>query len=331
MVGRLGIVLAALASVAIGQATTRESAGFKKEKELTLPGPPSCDYLFVDPAAKRLYLAHGTAIDVIDLAKVEKSGEVPGVTGAHGATVVPALKRGFATAGRADRLIVFDLDTLKTTKEIETGKNPDAVLFVTGSNEVWTMNGRGQSVTCVDAATLEVKNTIALGGKPEFAAESREKGRVFINLEDKNAIAVVDAKEHKVLATWALAPCVAPTGLAFDAEHGVLFAGCDKKLAILDATSGKLLASPDIGDGCDAVAFDPASKLVFASCADGTTTVVHVDGPASFSTTGKLTTARGAKTCALDAQTHKLYLAVRPGRNEKADVKLLVFAPAEAK
>jgi len=297
-----------------------------KEKEIVLEGTTSFDYVTVDSDAGRLYVGHAPKIDVIDLKKGAKIGEVDGVEGAHGAISVAEFNRGFATAGRKNRLVVFDLNTFKVSKEIETGENPDALLYVATTKEVWTFNGRGKSVTCVDASSLEVKATIKLDGKPEAAVEDAAKGIVYANLEDKSTICVLDAKKHEVTATHPLAPGEEPTGLAFDAGDGLLFAGCgNKKLVAIDAATGKVMATAPIGDRCDGVAFDAGAGIVYASCADATS-VLHVKDSKTLEALAS-PPGSGGKTCALDAKTHKLYVTSGPRRGEKGVVKVLVFAP----
>jgi DNA-binding beta-propeller fold protein YncE len=181
-------------------------SGLAKTAEIVLEGGTSFDYVTVDTAGNRLFVAHGPKIDVVDLKKGAVVGEISGVDGSHGAIAVHEVKRGFATSGRKNRLIAFDLESFKMQKEIETGQNPDALLYVPSVGEVWTFNGKSKSISCVDASTLEVKATIALDGKPEAPVDHPEKGLVYVNLEDKSSIAVVDSKKHEVIATHSLAP-----------------------------------------------------------------------------------------------------------------------------
>jgi DNA-binding beta-propeller fold protein YncE len=316
-------IIAALLALSLLQ---EKPSGLVKQKEITLEGGTSFDYVTVDSAAERLYVGHNPKIDVIDLRKGSKIGEVSGVEGAHGAIAVAELKRGFATAGAKARLIVFDLETFKVEKEIETGQGPDALMYVASTKEVWTFNGKGKSVTCVDASSLEVKATIPLEGKPEASVDHPEKGLVYVNLEDKSSIAVIDSKKHEVVATHPLAPGEKPTGLAFDLKNNLLFAGCaNKKLVAIDASTWKVAGTADIGDRCDGVAFDPETGNAFASGVDKTGGL-HVKGPAAFETLAGLET-KGGKTCALDPKTHTLYVMSGPPRGEKGPVKVLVFAP----
>jgi len=305
-----------------------DTVSYKKDKEIPLPGSGGFDYLSVDATGHRLLVAHSGAVDVLDIDKGEVLGKVEGVDGAHGAIIVADVDKGFATSGKKNMLLVFDTKTLKVTKEIPTGANPDAVLYVATTKEVWTMNHSGGTITCVDASSLEVKATIEVGGKLEFAQEYAAKGMVFVNAEDKSFVGAIDAKTHKLTASYPLAPAAEPTGMACDQKNGLLFCGCDKKLAVVDIASGKVIATPDIGGGCDAVAFDAELGLVFASCGDGTTTIVRVVDAKTFEVAGKIDTAPGARTCTLDAKTHKLYVGA--GTRGKDDVRVLVFSP-EAK
>jgi DNA-binding beta-propeller fold protein YncE len=303
-----------------------KSPGLKKDVEIPLEGGTSFDLLSVEPESQRLYVAHSPRIDVIDTKKGIKIGEVAGVDGAHQAVAVPEVHRGFASAGAKNRLVVFDLATLKVTKEIETGANPDGVLFVAAQKEVWCFNGRGKNVTCVDVSTLETKATIPLDGKPELAVDHSERGVVYLNLEDKSAVAVLDAKKHEVIATHSLSPGSEPTGLAFDAKNGILFAGCaNKMLVAMDVATWKVLGTGEIGEKCDGVAFDPEKGNAYASCRDKTGGL-HVKSPTTLEPLLAVETV-GGKTCALDPGSHRLYVASGPPRGEKGTVKILVLTP----
>jgi DNA-binding beta-propeller fold protein YncE len=296
-----------------------------KEKEIVPPGGTSFDYVSVDPSGARIYLAHSPKIDVIDPAKGAKIGEVDGVEGAHGAIAVPEMKRGFATAGRKAKLIVFDLETFKVSKEVETGKNPDALLYVRSAREVWTFNGQSRDVTCVDASTLEVKATIRLEGKPEAAVEHEAKGLVYVNLEDKSMIAAIGIQKHEVAGTHPIAPGEEPTGLAIDLKRGLLFSGCgNRKMAVIDVESWKVLASPEIAQGCDGVVYDPAASVAIASCTGGISLVQVKDGK-TFEALPSISDK--GKTSAFDEKGRKLYVASGPRRGEKGEVKVTVYAP----
>jgi YVTN family beta-propeller protein len=321
-------VTALLPAQAPAEAAVKAPASqFQKQKEVVLGAPGSFDYLTVDDASRRLLIAHGTKIDVIDLDKAEKVGSLEGLTGAHGALIAPG-GRGFATSGRTNQLVVFDPSSLETKKTIATGQGPDAILWVATAKEVWVMNHRAGTVTCVDPESLEVKATIEVGGTLEFAVEWPAEGQVFVNDEDNAKIAVIDAKKHALVTKYDIAPAQGPTGLAIDVQHGILFSGCAEKLVVVDAKTGKVLATPAISRGCDAVAFDGERMLVFASCGDGKTTVVRdVDGK-TFEVAETIATGPGGRTCTLDPKTHVLWVAT--GERGKNDVRVLGFASSGA-
>jgi DNA-binding beta-propeller fold protein YncE len=316
---------AALVLVLTSLALAGDRPSYKKEKEITLPGGSFFDYLTV--AGKRLYVAHSPKVDVVDLEKGEKVGEVEGVDGAHGIAIVDAVGRGFATAGTKNKLVVFDLASFKVTKEIATGKKPDACLYVTAAKEVWTMNGKDGSISCVDPSALEVTKSIDVGGKLESAVESVSRGLVFVNVEDQSTIAAIDVKKHEVVARYKLEG-KDPTGLALDDKTGVLFSGCEKLLVMTDATNGKNLGKQAIADGCDGVAFDPSNGCAFASCGDGPTSIVLEKDAQTFELLADVETATGARTCTLDKETHRVYIA--SSEKGQKSVKVLVFAPAGA-
>ncbi len=296
----------------------------KPDKTIAL-GTGGFDYLKADGPSRKLYVAQSSKIDVIDMDKDEKIAEVEGVDGAHGTAIAPEAKKGFATAGRKQKLIAFDLDTNKVVKEIDTGAGPDAVIFASSVNEAWSINHRGGSVTCVDAKTLEVTKTIDVGGTLEFAAEIGDK--VFVNIEDADKVAAIDAKKHEVVSKYDIAPGKGPSGLASDPSTGLLFIGCrNQKLVVMEGATGKVVSSFDIGQGCDAVAFDPEAKKVYASCGDGKTSVLLVKDATTFEAQKTIETARGGKCCAVDPKTHKLYIAVGGGRRDpNSESKVLVF------
>jgi DNA-binding beta-propeller fold protein YncE len=322
------LVLLAAAGLGILPGVVQDTvpSGLVPGKEIALEGGTSFDLVTVDSEAQRLYVAHSPRIDVIDLKKGEKVGEVSGVEGAHQAVAVPAVKRGFATAGQKNKMIVFDLETLKGVKEIETGQNPDGILYVSSQREVWAFNGRSKNVTCVNSSTLEVTATIALDGKPELSVENASKGLVYLNLEDKSSIAVLDAKTHAVLETHSIAPGDGPTGLAFDEKHGLLFAGCaNKKLVAVDITSWKVVGQAEIGQRCDGAAFDPGTGNAYASCNDQSGGL-HVKDATTLQPLTPFASP-GGKTCALDPSTYTLYIVAGPPRGQKGTVKVLVFAP----
>src|ERR1044071_360504 len=279
-------------------------------KEIAVGGEGSWDYLSVDGVGRRLYVSHGTKVVVIDLEKDQVVGEIGDTPGVHGFAVAPELGRGFSSNGRENKANIVDLKMLKKLSKTETGQNPDAILYEPSRKEVYTFNGRGKSASVLEAESGKLVATIALAGKPEFAAADPQAGRIYCNLEDKNEVAAIDSKEHKVTDSWPIAPGEEASGLAIDLEHHRLFLGCHNKLMLMmDSSSGKVVGSVPIGEGVDANAFDPGTQLAFASCGDGTVTIAHEDGPDKLTVVQTLKTERGARTMALDLKTHKIYLS----------------------
>jgi DNA-binding beta-propeller fold protein YncE len=276
--------------------------------KLNLGGDGRWDYLVVDPDAKRLYVARATRFMVVNTETGDLAGEIADTPGAHGVALVPDLGIGFTSNGLENRTSVFDLKTLKVMKKIETGQNPDAILYNAPTRSVFVFNGQSHNATVIDASTQVAVATIPLAGKPEFAVAD-DKGNIYVNIADKNTVTVIDARARKVKAVWPLAPCDEPTGLAIDRNSGTAFASCGNKLlAVVDLGSGKVRKTVAIGDDCDAVAYDPKTDLVFASNGEGTLTVIGKDTKGSYSVRQTLTTQPGSKTMALDPTTQLLYV-----------------------
>jgi YVTN family beta-propeller protein len=295
--------MAALVAVASG-------ADYKVVKTWKLGGDGGWDYLTADSAGHRLFIARSTRVMVIDTESGRQLGEIPDTTGVHGIALDYEIGRGFTSNGREDTVSVFDLKSLAVEKKIKVGSGPDAILYDPFSKRVFTFNGKGQdrSATAIDASKGEVVGKVELGGKPEFAATD-EKGTVFVNIEDTSELVAFDPQKLTVKSRWKLADCEEPTGLAIDRKNRRLFAGCggNKKMAIVDADSGKVVATPAIGDGCDATAFDADRGLAFASAGDGTITVIKEESADKFSVAQTVTTQKGARTMAVDTKGHQLF------------------------
>jgi len=267
------------------------------------------DYLTIDPASRHLFLSRGTHVMVIDADNGKVLGDIPDTQGVHGIALDSESGRGFTSNGREGTVTIFDLNTFKTIDKVkDVGQNPDAILFDPATKRIFTMNGRSQDTTAIDAATGKIVGKIPLGGKPEFGVSTGE-GEVFVNIEDKSELVVFDPKELKVKSRWPLAPCEEPSGLAMDFKNRRLFAGCDNKMmAVINADTGKVITTLPIGGGVDANRFDPETQLAFASCGEGSLTVVHEDSPDKFSVVQSVATERGARTMTLDPKTHQIYL-----------------------
>ncbi len=276
----------------------------------TLGGEGFWDYLVVDSAARRVYITRGTHVMVVDADSGKPVGDIPDTPGVHGVALVEDLGRGFTSNGQKNTVTVFDMKTLKPTGTIDVGNGPDAIVYDPASKRVFTMNGRGHDTTAIDAASGKVAGTLALGGKPEFA-QADGAGHVFVNIEDTSELVMFDSKNLKEMARWKLTPCEEPTGLALDNANHRLIVGCggNKMMAIVDATSGKLITTLPAGAGIDAAGFDPGTMLAFTTGGggNGTLTVVHEDSPDKFTVVENVDTAPRARTMALDPKTHYVY------------------------
>lgn len=290
-------------------ATALADDGYKFLREIHVGGEGGWDILTVEAGARRLYLSHATKVVVVDLEKDAVVGEITETPGVHGFVVAPELRRGFSSNGKENKVSVIDLTSLTTVAKVETGANPDAMAYDAKRDEVYVCNHTGNSVTVIDAKTAKVVSTIPLGGSPEFVVADSSAGRVYVNLEDKSEVAVIDTAKHEVIAGWSLAPGAEPSGIALDAAHHRLFATCNNKLmAMIDTESGKVVGTVPIGEHVDGCAFDEATQLVFASCGDGTVTIANEEALDKLAVVQVLKTERGARTLALDPQTHRIYL-----------------------
>jgi DNA-binding beta-propeller fold protein YncE len=272
-----------------------------------LGGEGSWDYLTVDASARHLFISRATHVIVVDTDSGKTVGDIPDTPGVHGIALAPDLGRGFISNGRENTVTIFDIKSLAASGKVKVGENPDAILYDPATKRVFTFNGKSHDATAIDAAQGTVLGTIKLDGKPEFAAGDG-KGEVFVNIEDKSEIEVIDPNKLEVKAKWPLAPCTEPSGLALDRKNRRLFAGCDNKMmAIVNADNGKVVATLPIGDGVDATAFDDDTSLAFASCGEGVLAVVHEESPDKFVLAENVPTQPGARTMALDTKTHNVF------------------------
>jgi len=304
----LGTIVAS-AMAGAGPALAQQSASsYHVASKVKLGREGGWDYLIVDTAGHRLFMSRGTHTLVIDTRTDSVVGDIADTPGVHGVAFAYDLSRGYTSNGRDSSVTVFDLKTLAPITRIHTtGVNPDAIVYDDFSHRVFAFNGRSGDATAIDAATNTVAGMIPLGGKPEFAVVDG-KGTLWVNVEDKSEIAQLDTKTLAVKAHWALAPCEEPSGLALDRASRRLFTVCSNKLmAIVDADNGKVVATLPTGDGTDAAGFDPATRLAFASNGEGTLTVVHEDSPNTAHVVQTVPTQRGARTMALDPQSHVVY------------------------
>ncbi|MGB7280775.1 MAG: hypothetical protein WBE13_00830 [Candidatus Acidiferrum sp.] len=284
-------------------------SGYQLIKTVPVPGDEGWDYLAVDSHARRVYISHGSHVVVMNADTYAIEGDIPDTPGVHGIALAPDLNRGFISAGRADMAVIFDLQSLKTLGTVKTDANPDAIVYDHVTKRVFTMNGRGQNTTAINGADGSVAGTLALGGKPEFAVADGH-GSIYVNIEDKSELVQFDAQKLTEIHRWPLAPCKSPSGLSMDLENRRIFSVCDEKvMAVVNADTGAVVATPEICQGPDATRFDPATKYVFASCGDGNLTVIHEDSPDKFTVVENVPTKRSARTLGLDLKTHNIFLS----------------------
>jgi hypothetical protein len=310
----LCLLAAVIYIAAPSHAATPGASGYHVIKTIAVGGDSGWDYIYVDSAARRVYVSHGSHTVVLDADTYAVVGDIPDTQGVHGIAIATDLGRGFTSNGGGNDVTIFDLKTLKSTGTVKTDVNPDAILYEPVTKRVFTFNGGrrntpgGKNATAINAADGTVLGTIDMGGKPEFAAADG-KGTFYVNNEDTSELYHVDAQGLKVLHKWPLAPCKSPSGLAIDAKNRRLFSVCDEKvMSVTDGDSGKVVATPAICDGPDAAGYDPATSLVFASCGDGTLTVLHQDSPDKYTLVENVPTKRSARTMGLDLKTHNIFL-----------------------
>ena len=266
------------------------------------------DYIAVGPGNGRLYVSHGTQVNILDINTGDSIAVIENTTGVHGIAFDKSQNKGFTSNGRLNNVTVFDLTTNAVITQIPTGMNPDAIMYEPFSKKIITCNGRSKNLSIIDPVANKLLDSIDVGGKPETAVSNGD-GIVYVNIEDKNEIVVVNMKTMKTEMHWPLSPAEEPTGLCYDKTTNRLFASCgNKMLAIVDAANGKIIETPSIGDGCDGAGFDIFTKNIFTSNGEGTMTVFHEKSGNEFEKVATVTTKRGARTITVDQDTHLIYL-----------------------
>ena len=290
-------------------APAASGGGYAIVKKIPIPGQGSWDYLTADEGARRLYVSHGTQVEVLDIDSGAIVGKIANTLGVHGIALAPELGRGFASDGQSSTVTIFDLKTLSTIAEVPTGKKPDAIIYDPSTSRAFAFNGGSSSATAIEAASGKVAGTVDLGGGPEFAVADGS-GYVYDNLEDESQVVKINARSLKVEQRWPTAPCASPSSMAMDRPNRRLFVGCRSKvMAVMNADTGQVITTLPIGDHVDASAFDPETKLIFNSNGEGTITVIHQDSLDKYSVVQTVKTVPHAKTMALDAKTHQLFLS----------------------
>ena len=285
-------------------------SGYHVMRKVTLGGEGRWDYLTIDSAGRRMYISRSSHVMVVDLDTDKVVGDIPGTSGVHGVAVAPEFNRGFTSNGGSNSSTIFDLKTLKAIGEVKTGAAPDCIIYDSGSKRVFTFNAHSADATAFNAATGEVVGTIPLGGKPESAAADGQ-GKVYGNIQSTSEVVEIDSAKLVVTKRFPLAPGETPFGLAVDAQHHLVFSGCHNKvMTVLDVAEGKVVATVPIGSYVDGNGFDPGTGLAFSSNGDGTLTVARQTAPGKFEA-ANVKTEPGARTMALDLNTHYVYLAAQ--------------------
>jgi YVTN family beta-propeller protein len=282
--------------------------GYKVVNKIKIGGTGGWDYLTLDSPSRRLYLSHGSTVEVVDLNAGKVVGQITQLHGVHGIAVAPEVNKGFISNGQSNSVTVFDLKTLAKTGEPATGQNPDSICYEPKTRRIFTFNGRSNDSTAIDAKTNEIVKTFPVGDKPEFCVVDGA-GKIYVNIENTSEIVEIDAAKPAVTRRAPLAPCEGPSGLAIDVKNKKLFSVCgNKMMAVTDIATMKVIATPAIGPGTDGAGFDSGTGLAFSSNGgDGTLSIVKpVNG--KYTTVDSVQTSRGARTMAVDERLHRIYL-----------------------
>jgi YVTN family beta-propeller protein len=302
-----GLAVVAL-TIASLNTFAQTKTGFHVLKSHSIKSPGGWDYVTVDAENKKIYVSHGTQVNILSTVTGDSIGVIANTNGVHGIALVKALNKGYASNGRDNSCTVFDLQTNAEIARIPVGTNPDAIFYDDFSKKVYAFNGRSSDASVIEPATDKVVATVPLGGKPETGV-SDGKGKVFVNSETTNEVVAIDAATYKVIARYKITDGDEPSGLAIDRATNRLFVGCggNQTLVVMDATNGKNLAKFHIGD-CDGVAFDPTLKMAYTSNNEGTISVIKELSANKFAFVENITTEKGARTIGIDVLTHHLFL-----------------------
>jgi DNA-binding beta-propeller fold protein YncE len=310
----------------------QSAGGYKISKTFRIKSSGGWDYIAINN--HQLYVSHGTQVNILDERTGDSTGVIPHTTGVHGIAFINRLGKGYTSNGRLNNVTVFDLKTNAILKQIPTGENPDAIFYDPYSKKIITCNGRSHDLIVIDPDHEKVIMTFPLPGKPETAV-SDEAGKIYVNIEDKNAISEIDIRSGKVLNTWPLTPAKGPTGLVIDRKTKRLFSGCEKMLVVLNSSNGKVTERLPIGEGCDGLAFDPQYRYVFASCGEGSLYIAAEDSKGNCKIIGSVASKKSARTITIDKENHEVFLPAadigkgEPGKRPPVipgSFQVLVFA-----
>jgi DNA-binding beta-propeller fold protein YncE len=294
--------------LALALLTFQGGTGYKVENRYPVPGNGGFDYVTIDSAARRLYLSHGTQVDVVDADNGKVLGTIPDTPGVHGIAIAAEFKHGFTSNGRENKVSMFDPATLQLIKKIDVGKGPDGIYYDPGTKRVFTNNHGSHDITAIDAKSGDVVGTVKAGGDGEQAVIAGSL--IYVNSEDTNEVVAFDPKSLEVTQRFPIGVAKTPTGLAYDAKTKRLFIGCrnEPKMVVMDALSGKVINSYPIGKGVDFAGFDPQAKLIFFSCSEGILSIYHERAADQYEDAGAVKTQPSAKTMAFDPKTKKIFL-----------------------
>jgi DNA-binding beta-propeller fold protein YncE len=302
----LGFLMLLLVS---GVCMAADARGYKVTKRYPVSGDGGFDYIVFDSSSDRLYVSHGTQVNVLDANSGKEIGKIQNTPGVHGIAIVPDLHRGFITDGKSASVTVFDTENLKTRKTIAVDEDPDFVFYDPHTRRVFVCHGDAGEITVIDPDKEQVVGKVPLGTGAE-AALVDGKGNGFVNLEEAAEVVNFDPQALTVKQKWPITGCKTPTGLAMDRASNRLFIGCRSRvLAVMDASNGKVITTLPIGERVDAVAYDPDNKMIFASNWDGTVSVIHQKSADEYESVGDIQTQKSAKTMAIDPKTKRLFLS----------------------
>ncbi|MDX6498620.1 MAG: hypothetical protein QOG23_1880 [Blastocatellia bacterium] len=309
----------------------QNGTGYKVVGRYPIGGVGGFDYVTIDSSARRLYVSHGTQVEVVDADSGKLLGTITDTPGVHGAAIATAFKHGFTSNGRVNTVSMFDPTTLTLIKKVDVGKGPDGIYYEPKTKRVFTNNHGSHDITAIDAASGDVVGTVAAKGDGEQAIIGKD-GLIYVNSEDTAEVVVFDPQSLEVKHRFPIGVAKTPTGLAYDAKTNRLFIGCrnEPKMVVMDAATGKVINSYPIAAGVDYAAFDPDAKLIFFSCGAGTLSIYHEKSADVYEDAGAVTTQPSAKTMAFDPKTKKIFLPAaeytetppaqpggRPGRTMK--------------
>jgi DNA-binding beta-propeller fold protein YncE len=303
------IMKSGLVTLAMALVFFQNSTGYKVETRYPVPGNGGYDYLTIDSGARRLYLSHGTQVDVIDPDNGKLIGTIADTPGVHGIAIATEFKHGFTSNGRENKVSMFDPTTLQLINKIDVGKGPDGIYYDPGTKRVFTNNHGSHDISAIDAKTGQVIGTVKAEGDGEEAVVAGDM--IYVNSEDTSEVIGFDPKSLEVRHRFPIGVAKTPTGLAYDAKTKRLFIGChnEPKMVVMDAVSGKVITSLPIGRGVDYAGFDPQSKLIFFSCSEGVLSVFHEKSADEYEDVGPVKTQAGARTMAFDPKTKKIFLS----------------------